>query len=88
LVSHLSLHPSSRSLEPMPPQKPGLIAYLAGCHKRAGEEWKDLKQKKKGDGSEDELCGLLEEIRKQVRDTSGAYVCFYSSSRLASFANI
>jgi hypothetical protein len=88
LVSRLSLHPSSRSLETMPPQKPGLIAYLAGCHKRAGEEWKDLKQKKKGDGSEDELCGLLEEIRKQVRDTSGAYVGFYSSSRLASFANI
>ena len=66
LVSRLSLHPSSRSLETMPPQKPGMIAYLAGCHKRAGEEWKDLKQKKKGDGSEDELCGLLEEIRKQV----------------------
>lgn len=68
LVSRLSLHPSSRSLETMPPQKPGMIAYLAGCHKRAGEEWKDLKQKKKGDGSEDELCGLLEEIRKQVRN--------------------
>jgi hypothetical protein len=50
----------------MPPQKPGLIAYLAGCHKRAGEEWKDLKQKKKGDGSEEELCEILEEIRKQV----------------------
>ena len=66
LVSRLSLNPSSRSLETMPPQKPGMIAYLAGCHKRAGEEWKDLKQKKKGDGSEDELCGLLEEIRKQV----------------------
>lgn len=66
LVSRLSLHPSSRSLETMPPQKPGMIAYLAGCHKRAGEEWKDLKQKKNGDGSEDELCGLLEEIRKQV----------------------
>lgn len=66
LVSRLSLHPSSRSLETMPPQKPGMIAYLADCHKRAGEEWKDLKQKKNGDGSEDELCGLLEEIRKQV----------------------
>eukprot|EP00984_Skeletonema_dohrnii_P037931 scaffold40579_cov133-Skeletonema_dohrnii-CCMP3373.AAC.1 len=66
LVSRLSLSPSSRSLETIPPQKPGLIAYLAGCHKRAGEEWKDLKQKKKGDGSEEELCGLLEEIRKQV----------------------
>jgi hypothetical protein len=75
LVSRLSLHPSSRSLETVPPQKPGLIAYLAGCHKRAGEEWKDLKQKKKGDGSEDELCGLLEEIRKQVRDTSGC-ICY------------
>lgn len=66
LVSRLNLHPSSRSLETMPPQKPGLIAYLAGCHKRAGEEWKDLKQKKKGDGSEEELCEILEEIRKQV----------------------
>ena len=62
LVSRLSLHPS-RSLVTVPPQKPGIIAYLAGCHKRAGEEWKDLKQKKK----EDELCALLEEIRKQVR---------------------
>lgn len=69
LVGRLSLHPSSRSLETMPPQKPGLIAYLAGCHKRAGEEWKDFKQTNKGDGSEDELCGLLEEIRKQVRET-------------------
>lgn len=75
LVSRLSLHPSSRSLETMPPQKPGMIAYLAGCHKRAGEEWKDLKQKKKGDGSEDELCGLLEEIRKQVRDTCIGSCC-------------
>lgn len=68
LVCRLSLHPSSRSLETMPPQKPGLMAYLAGCHKRAGEEWKDLKQKKKGDGSEEVLCGLLEEIRNQVRN--------------------
>lgn len=79
LVSRLSLHPSSRSLETMPPQKPGMIAYLAGCHKRAGEEWKDLKQKKKGDGSEDELCGLLEEIRKQVRDTCIRSCCCFTS---------
>lgn len=88
LVSRLNLHPSSRSLETMPPQKPGLIAYLAGCHKRAGEEWKDLKQKKKGDGSEEGLCEILEEIRKQVRDERYYFVVYVMIDFLLQKSNI
>lgn len=72
LAARLSLHPSSRSLETMPSQvKLGLIGYLGGCHKRAGEELKDLRskngEKKKKDDSFEELCGIVEEIRNQVR---------------------
>lgn len=74
LAARLSLSPSSRSLDTVPPQagKGGLVAYLGGCHKRAGEEWKELKvQGKKrthkgDDGSLEEMCGILEEIRSQV----------------------
>lgn len=74
LAARLSLSPSSRSLDTMPPQpnKSGLIGYLGGCHKRAGEEWKELKSrgntktKKSDDNSLDELCEILEEIRNQV----------------------
>ena len=72
LAARLSLSPSSRSLETMPPQTNlGLIGYLGGCHKRAGEEMKELKQgggssKKKDDPSNEELCEILDEIRSQV----------------------
>ena len=68
LAARLSLSPSCQSLETMPPQKPGIIAYLGGCHKRAGEEWKEVRQamEKKNNTEGEELCGILEEIRKQV----------------------
>mmetsp|Transcript_56544 Transcript_56544/g.120095 ORF Transcript_56544/g.120095 Transcript_56544/m.120095 type:complete len:1170 (+) Transcript_56544:81-3590(+) len=75
LAARLSLSPSSRSLETVPPQPnkaAGLIGYLGGCHKRAGEELKQLraqasqKSKKKNDDSVDQFCGILEEIRSQV----------------------
>ena len=71
LAARLALSPSSRSLETIPSQtKLGLIAYLGGCHKRAGEELKELKHgkntKKSGDGSLDELIDILDEIRSQV----------------------
>ena len=73
LAARLSLSPSSRSLETMPPQTNlGLIGYLGGCHKRAGEEMKELKHgggssKKKDDPiSNEELFEILDEIRSQV----------------------
>mmetsp|Transcript_26329 Transcript_26329/g.47467 ORF Transcript_26329/g.47467 Transcript_26329/m.47467 type:complete len:1162 (-) Transcript_26329:106-3591(-) len=79
LAARLSLSPSSRSLETIGQNSSkvgGLIGYLGGCHKRAGEEWKELKaqgnKKKKtkkeieDDASLEELCGILEEIRSQV----------------------
>ena len=71
LAARLALSPSSRSLETLPSQtKLGLIAYLGGCHKRAGEELKELKhgknKKKSDDGSLDELIDILDEIRSQV----------------------
>mmetsp|Transcript_39581 Transcript_39581/g.83197 ORF Transcript_39581/g.83197 Transcript_39581/m.83197 type:complete len:1166 (-) Transcript_39581:47-3544(-) len=75
LAARLALPPSSKSLNTMPPQSKNggaLIGYLGGCHKRAGEEWKELKalmNKKTGNKKkeeEEELCGILEEIRNQV----------------------
>lgn len=49
----------------------GLVGYLGGCYKRAGEEWKEIRngmeRRKDGSGGgEEELCEILEEIRKQV----------------------
>ena len=79
LAARLSLSPSSRSLETAPSQvKLGLVSYLGGCHKRAGEELKEVRnkiksggEKKKADDGAEELCGILEEIRNQVsRDNS------------------
>lgn len=76
LASRLSLSPSAKSLETMPPQhKCGIIGYLGGCYKRAGEEWKEVrnglneKKAKSSAGGEEELLEILEEIRKQVRFT-------------------
>ena len=79
LAARLALSPSSRSLETIPSQtKLGLIAYLGGCHKRAGEELKELKhgknKKKSDDGSLDELIDILDEIRSQV--CYCYYICF------------
>lgn len=63
----------------MPSQaKLGVIAYLGGCYKRAGEELRELKhglinsgsrkkmKKEEEDGLE-EMCGILEQIKDQVR---------------------
>ena len=67
LAARLSLSPSHRSLETVPPQTNiGLIAYLGGCHKKAGEEIKDLRQCKRKDENLEELIEILEEIRNQV----------------------
>jgi len=73
LASRLSLSPSAKSLETMPPQhKCGIIGYLGGCYKRAGEEWKEVrnglneKKSKSSAGGEEDLLDILEEIRKQV----------------------
>lgn len=71
LAARLSLPPSSRSLETVPHQPSGLIAYLGGCHKRAGEEAKELRQSKKKDTSTLEALGeILEEITLQASAAS------------------
>ena len=67
LAARLSLSPASRSLETVPHQPSGLIAYLGGCHKRAGEEAKELRQSKKKDTETLEALGeILEEITLQA----------------------
>lgn len=70
LAARLALSPSSKCLnETVPSQgKLGLVAYLGGCHKRAGEEMKEIKQGKnnKKDDSLEELVEILQEIRDQV----------------------
>ena len=72
LTARLSLSPTSRELaSTMPPQTNlGLIAYLGGCHRRAGEEIRELKQgmgsAKFKDSGEGEMCDILEQIKSQV----------------------
>ena len=64
--------PNSRELaSTIPPQTSlGLIAYLGGCHRRAGEEIRELKQgmgsAKFKDSGEGEMCEILEQIKSQV----------------------
>lgn len=72
LAARLSLDPNSNSLRTIPMQPAGgLVGYLGGCYKRAGEEWKEIRngmeRRKDGSGGGgEELCEILEEIRKQV----------------------
>lgn len=71
LAARLSIPPGSKALNTTPPQKKGLIAYLGHCHKRAGEELKNMRQqktekKKSVATNTTELEEILEEIRKQV----------------------
>mmetsp|Transcript_7777 Transcript_7777/g.10623 ORF Transcript_7777/g.10623 Transcript_7777/m.10623 type:complete len:1170 (-) Transcript_7777:196-3705(-) len=73
LAARLAMAPKSPALQTTPPQKPGVISYLGWCHRRAGEELKELRmsqEKRKNKAGADvgikELEDILEETRKQV----------------------
>jgi hypothetical protein len=84
LTARLSLSPDSRELASTIPSQSrlGLVSYLGGCHRRAGEEARELRQQvayaagnggggggkraTRDAGGEEEMCEMLEQIKVQV----------------------
>jgi hypothetical protein len=68
LTARLSLSPDSREISQS--RSVGLISYLGGCHRRAGDEMRELRQQTSAGGvggADGEMLEILEQIKVQVR---------------------
>ena len=55
-----------------------LISYLGGCHRRAGDEMREVRQQNSGGGvggggADGEVLEILEQIKVQVRPRAGFF---------------
>lgn len=71
LVSRLYMDPADKALNTIPPQKPGIIAYLGHCHRQTCEQIKVINKDMNASNSKStddakHILPLLTEIQKQV----------------------